>query len=61
MGTCFRQQDGQDTKDLFWSGDETVLQFHPVKSEYVNTYETCLHLWKQRGVNHPLPPRNLVG
>lgn len=32
-------------KDLFWAPDETVVQFHPAKSEYVNVYN-CLHLWK---------------
>lgn len=47
-------------KDLFWSGGETVLQFHPMQSEYVNTCENCLHLWKQAKVNHPLPPRELI-
>lgn len=38
-------------KDLFWSPDETVVQFHPARSDYVNVYD-CLHLWK--------PPYSLV-
>ena len=33
-------------KNLFWRDDETVVQYHPAKSEYVNVHENCLHLWK---------------
>lgn len=47
-------------KNLFWGEDETVVQFHPKKSEYVNFYDV-LHLWKKIGVEHELPPRILVG
>jgi len=32
-------------KDLFWAPDETVVQFHPADSDYVNVFD-CLHLWK---------------
>lgn len=47
-------------KESFWDEEETVLQFHPKKSEYVfNT--NCLHLWKKIGVDHELPPKMLVG
>ncbi len=47
-------------KDLFWTEDEAVLQFHPPKSEYVNNHQFCLHLWKPP---YPvvLPPSILVG
>ena len=41
----------QAVKDLFWMPSETVVQFHPADSEYVNVYQ-CLHLWK--------PPYELV-
>lgn len=34
-----------EVKDMFWRPDETVVQFHPPESEYVNVYD-CLHLWK---------------
>lgn len=47
-------------KAYFWRDDETVLQFHPRRSEYVNNHPYCLHLWKQRAKNHPLPPRELI-
>jgi hypothetical protein len=48
-------------KDQFWRDDETVLQFHPRKSEYVNCHPSCLHLWRNIGLDHPLPPSILVG
>jgi hypothetical protein len=48
-------------KDLFWREDETVLQFHPPKSEYVNHHPFCLHLWKPIGRSVLLPPTLLIG
>lgn len=48
-------------KRLFWADDETVLEFHPPKTKYVNLAETCLHLWRKVGVNAELPPEILVG
>ena len=47
-------------KSLFWEPEETVLQFHPAKSDYVNIHEFCLHLWKQAGFQVELPPTHLV-
>lgn len=47
-------------KSLFWSDEETVVQFHPRASEYVNSHPHCLHLWRRVGVNAELPPRVLV-
>ena len=47
-------------KDLFWGEEETVLQFHPRKSEYVNAHPRCLHLWKQVGVDVKLPPKETL-
>jgi hypothetical protein len=50
-------------KDLFWSDDEVVVQYHPAKRDYVNCHPHCLHLW--RPTRHkdklPLPPPILVG
>jgi hypothetical protein len=48
-------------KDLFWSGEETVLQFHPRTSAYVNHHPNCLHLWKRRKQDAELPPAELIG
>jgi len=43
-------------KSLFWGDDETVIQFHPKESHYVNVHPHCLHLWKHRKKEHELPP-----
>ena len=32
-------------KDMFWNDDETVVQYHPKKSEYVNVHEYCKGLY----------------
>lgn len=48
-------------KSLFWDDSETVAQFHPKKSEYINNHPHCLHLWKQQGVEFELPPSITVG
>lgn len=47
-------------KDLFWDKHETVVQFHPAESDYVNNHAHCLHLWKHKD-GHALPPSLLVG
>jgi hypothetical protein len=48
-------------KDLFWDEHETVIQFHPKKSEYVNRHPYCLHLWKPSKGEIVLPPKWMVG
>lgn len=47
-------------KDLFWEAEDTVVQYHPPKSEYVNLAKNCLHLWRFTG-EMPRPPRGYVG
>lgn len=47
-------------KRLFWREDETVIQFHPKESRYINIHPGVLHLWKKVGVDHPLPDSKLV-
>lgn len=47
-------------KELFWSDDETVVQFHPKKSEYVNANPFVLHLWRKQGEHYELPPKELI-
>jgi hypothetical protein len=48
-------------KDLFWDEEETVIQYHPPKSDYVNNHKHCLHLWKPIGIDIPVPNPDLVG
>lgn len=47
-------------KDLFFDKDETVVQFHPKKGEYVNLHPYCLHLWRKQGSEFELPAQRLV-
>lgn len=48
-------------KDMFWGEDDTVIQIHPPKSEYINNHKHCLHLWRPVGLKLPAPPSILVG
>ena len=48
-------------KDLFWDEEDTVMQLHPPKSEYVNNHSRCLHLWRPTKESIPMPPFWLVG
>ncbi len=47
-------------KDLFWGQEETVLQFHPKKSAYVNLHPFVLHLWKRVVEDYELPPKETM-
>lgn len=47
-------------KKLFWDDEETIVQYHPPKSEYVNRAQNCLHLWRFKGPM-PRPPKIYVG
>ena len=48
-------------KDVFWSGDECCVEYHPKEEDYVNMHEHCLHIWKPIGVELPVPPSIMVG
>lgn len=51
-------------KEMFWNEDETVMQLHPPKANYVNNMRNCLHLWRpieQFSGLIPLPPDIMVG
>lgn len=50
----------QFVKELFWTDDEAVFQFHPPKSEYVNFNPNVLHLWRHKKHQIPLPPKILL-
>ena len=47
-------------KEMFWNDEETVVQYHPKKSEYKNLHPYCLHLWRKCGEDFELPPREYV-
>lgn len=48
-------------KNLFWSADDCVVQYHPPTKDYVNNYATCLHLWCLRSQPIMRPPAIFVG
>lgn len=48
-------------KDLFWNGEEAVVQYHPPESEYVSMMKYVLHLWRPLNETLPRPPAVAVG
>lgn len=48
-------------KSLFWDDEESVMQLHPPKSQWVNNHPYCLHLWKPDSIEIPLPLDIMVG
>ena len=48
-------------KDVFWSVDDVVVQYHPAKKDYVSLHPHCLHLWRPTDQEIPSPPSILVG
>lgn len=48
-------------KDLFFDPEETIVQFHPKRSEYMDNHPYCLHLWRKQDQEHELPPSFMVG
>lgn len=47
-------------KNLFWSEDEVVVQYHPAKADYVNIHPGVLHLWRPLWSSLPTPPKSFV-
>lgn len=48
-------------KDTFWGEEDTVIQYHPARSEYVNNHPYVLHLWRPINKEIPIPSSILVG
>lgn len=47
-------------KDTFWDDEDTVIQFHPKKSKYINNHQYCLHLWRSDKTDLLIPPRMMI-
>lgn len=47
-------------KDMLFEDEEAVVQYHPPKSEYVNSHPYCLHLWRPTSQEMPRPPKVFV-
>lgn len=48
-------------KGLFFEDDETVMELHPPKGEWISNHDNCLHLWRPVDHTIPMPPPELVG
>lgn len=48
-------------KALFWDDEDTVMQLHPPRSQWISNHPYCLHLWRPRAAAIPLPPSIMVG
>lgn len=48
-------------KDICFKDEETCVEYHPAKSEYVNNAEYTLHIWKPKGHDIEHPNSILVG
>lgn len=47
-------------KNLFFNENESVVQFHPAKKDYVNNHRYCLHLWRPQVEPLPRPSTIMV-
>lgn len=57
---CPTWQEMCTIKDIFWENEETVMQLHPPKSEYVNHHKYTLHLWRPIKQEIPRPKTIMV-
>jgi hypothetical protein len=48
-------------KDIFFTGDETVMQLHVPTNEHINFHPHTLHLWRPLILKIPRPPSDAVG
>lgn len=48
-------------KETFWGEDDTVVQYHPAKSDYISHHPYCLHLWRPTELELPTPDPIMVG
>ena len=47
-------------KRLFWDAEDTVIQYHPAKKDYINIHDYCLHLWRPIAGGFPIPPKDFI-
>lgn len=48
-------------KEMFFTDDTPVVQYHPKKEDYVSMHEFCLHLWHPTDQVLPIPYPIMVG
>lgn len=49
-----------EIKHMFFCEDETVVEYHPAKADYVNLHPLCLHLWRPTVMHMPKLPKIFV-
>lgn len=49
-----------EIKRMFFQENETVVEYHPAKADYVNLHPLCLHLWRPTVMHMPKPPKIFV-
>lgn len=42
-------------KEIFFTDDEWVVQYHPAKKAYINDHDYTLHLWRPQKSDLPKP------
>lgn len=47
-------------KNTFFKPEETVIQYHPPNSKYINKHPFVLHLWRNQKEKVSLPPHIMV-
>lgn len=47
-------------KDIFFNDEESVVQYHPPKSEYINIHDHVLHMWRNQNQEIDRPPLLMV-
>jgi hypothetical protein len=57
---CPKWSEMCEIKDIFFDDNETVVQYHPAKKDYVNNHPYVLHLWKLQKTDLPKPPKIFV-
>jgi len=48
-------------KNIFFDPEETVIQYHPPESCYIDEFPYALHMWRKQGATIELPPAWMVG
>lgn len=56
---CPTWDEMQFVKRLFFTDEETVIQFHPPEARLVNDHPYCLHMWRSPK-KIELPPEVLI-
>ena len=47
-------------KSIFWSPEDTVIQYHPPEKDYVSFHDYCLHMWESQNQTIPAPDSLMV-